>query len=112
MTLTSEHVYTYKLDNLINKYNNAYHSTMKMKPFDVTSNTHIDFDIENNDNHVRISQYKNTFSKGYVQNWSKEVFLITTVKNTVQWTYVVSYLNSEEIAGIFYETKIEKTNQT
>ena len=26
--------------------------------------------------HVRISKYKNIFSKGYTPNWSEEVFVI------------------------------------
>ena len=54
-----------------------------MKPVDVRSSTYIEFDIENNDDHVRISKYKNIFAKGYVPNWSEEVFLIKKVKNTV-----------------------------
>ena len=50
--------------------------------------TYIDFDIENNEkepkcklgDHVRISNYKNIFAKGYVPNWSKEVFVIKKLK--------------------------------
>ena len=37
-----------KLTNIINKYNNTYHSTIKMKPADVKSSTYIDFNKENN----------------------------------------------------------------
>ena len=33
--------------------------------------------------HVRISKYKNIFAKGYTPNWSKEVFVISKIKNTV-----------------------------
>ena len=36
--------------------------------------------------HVRISKYKNIFAKGYVPNWSEEIFVIKKVKNTVPWT--------------------------
>ena len=54
---------------MINKYNNIYHSTTKMKPVDVKSSTFIDFGIENHDkdpkykvgDHVRVSKYKNIF---------------------------------------------------
>ena len=35
---------------------------------------------------VRISKYKNIFGKGYVPNWSEEVFVIKKVKNTAPWT--------------------------
>ena len=44
---------------------------------------------------VRISKYKNNFAKGYVPNWSKEVFVITKVRNTVSKTYVISDLKGE-----------------
>ena len=48
MTSVSKNVYIDKLDDIINKYNNAYHSTIKMKPVDVKSSTYIDFCKENN----------------------------------------------------------------
>ena len=54
---------------------------------------------------VRISKYKNIFAKGYVANWSEDLFQIKKVKNTVPWTYVISDLNGEEIVGFFYENK-------
>ena len=46
---------------------------------------------------VRISKYKNIFAKGYTPNWSEEVFIVSKIKNTVPWTYVISDLNGEEI---------------
>ena len=52
---------------------------------------------------MRISKYKNIFAKGYMPNWSEEVFIIKKVKNTVPWTYVMNDLNGEEIIGTFYE---------
>ena len=66
------------------KYINAYHTAMKMKLVDVKSNTYIDFNKENNKegpkfevaDHVRISKYKNIFTKCYVPNWSEEVLAI------------------------------------
>ena len=42
MTSVSKHVYINKLDDLVNKYNNTYHSTINVKPVDVKSNTYID----------------------------------------------------------------------
>ena len=61
--------------------------------------------------HVRISKYKNSFAKGYMPNWSEEVFVIKKVKNTIPWTYVINNLNGEEIIGTFYEKELQKTNQ-
>ena len=31
-----------KLDNIVDKYNNTYHSTIKMKPVDIKPRTYID----------------------------------------------------------------------
>ena len=67
-----------KLDDIVKKYNKTYHKTIKMKPADVTDNTYIDFKKEVSDknpkfevgDHVRISKYKNIFTKGYMPNWS------------------------------------------
>ena len=50
-----------------------------------------------------ISKYKKNFAKGYAPNWSEEVFVVSKVKHTVQWTYVVSDLNGEEVTRSFYE---------
>ena len=41
MTSISKNVYIEKLDAIVNKYNNTYHSTIKVKPVDVISNTYI-----------------------------------------------------------------------
>ena len=49
---------------------------------------------------VRISKYKNVFAKGYVSNWCEEVFNIKKMENNVPWTYVISDLKGEEIAGM------------
>ena len=42
MTSISKNVYIDKLDDIVNKYNNTYHSTIKIKPVDVKPNTYID----------------------------------------------------------------------
>ena len=95
MTSISKNVYINKLDDIVDEYNNTYHTTIKMKPIDVKDNTYINIDKENNDkgpkfkvrDRVRISKYKNIFAKGYTPNWSEEVFLIKKVKNTVELCY-------------------------
>ena len=79
MTSISKNVYIDKLDDIVRKYNNTYHTSIKMKPVDVKDNTYIDFKKEVNDkdlkfkvrNHVRISKYKYIFAKGYMPNWSE-----------------------------------------
>ena len=119
MTSTSKNVYIDKLDDIVDEYNNTYHTTIKMKPIDVKDNTYINTskEINNKDpkfkvgDYVRISKYKNIFAKGYMPNWSEEVFVIKKVKNTIPWTYVINDLNGEKIIGTFYEKELQKTNQ-
>ena len=43
-TSISKNVYIDKLDDIVNKYSNTYHSTIKMKTASVKDNTYIDFD--------------------------------------------------------------------
>ena len=123
MTTISKNVYFDVLDDIVNKYNNTVHRTIKMKPIDVTDyyaeyNGH-SMELHSNKknskfkvgDNVRISKYKNIFAKGYIPNWSEEVFVINKIKNTVPWTYDISNLNGEEITGSFYEKELQKTSQ-
>ena len=119
MTSISKNVYIDKSDVIVNKYNNTYHTTIKMKPINVKDNTYINASKEINykdpkfkvGDDVRISKYKNIFAKGYMPNWSEEVFVVDKIKNTVPQTYVINNLNGEEITGTFYENELLKTNQ-
>ena len=119
MTSTSRNVYIDKLDDIVHKYNNKKHRTIKMKPTDVKGNIYIDFGKEVKDNdpkfkvgdHMRISKYKKIFAKGYTPNWSEEISVIKKIKNIVPWTYVINDLNVEEITGIFYEKELQKIDQ-
>ena len=42
---------------------------------------------------VRISRYKNLFTKGYAPNWSSEIFIVDKVNDTVPYTYNLKDLN-------------------
>ena len=55
--------------------------------------------------------YKNIFGKGYTPNWSEEIFVISKIKNTVPWTYVINDLNGEEVIVTCYEKELQKTNK-
>ena len=78
LTSISKNVYIDKLDNIVNKYNNAYHRAIKFKPADAKLNPYINSSKEINDDDpklkiddiVRISKYKSIFAKGYVPIWS------------------------------------------
>ena len=88
MTSISKNVYIDQLDDIVKEYNNAYHTSIKMKPVDVKDNLYFDFkkEINNKDpkfkvgDHVRISTYKNIFSKGYMPNWSEKYSLLRKLK--------------------------------
>ena len=62
-----------------------------MKHVDIKSNIYITISEEINDKDpkfkvadiVRISKYKNIFPENYFINWSKELFVIKKIKNTV-----------------------------
>ena len=112
-------MYIDKLEDIVNKYNNTYYRTIKMKPVDLKPGIYIDCNKENNKDgpkfkvggHLRISKYKNIYGKGYVPNLSEEVFVIKKVENTVTWRYIISYPNREDIVGTFYKKELQKTNQ-
>ena len=80
MTSVSKNLYVDELDDIVNKYNNTYHSTIKMKSVDVISNTCIDSNKEINNKNpkfkigdiVGISKYKNIFAIGYTPDWSED----------------------------------------
>ena len=76
MAAVSKNVDFDVLDDIFDKYNNAYHKFIKMKPVDVKSNFYAEYNVDSVakdpkfkiGDHVRISQYKNTFAKGYAPN--------------------------------------------
>ena len=77
-----------------------------MKPVEVTDESYAEYNEDFNKkdtkfkvgDHIRISKYNN-------------IFVVSKMKNTVPWTYVVSNLNGEEITGSFYERELQKTTQ-
>ena len=79
MTAASKNVYFDFLDDIVDKYNNTVHRSIKAKPIDVTSDCYVEYNEDSNvtkpkikvGNRVRISKYKSIFAKGYTQNWSK-----------------------------------------
>ena len=119
MTAISKNVYFDVLDDIVNKQNNTVHRTTKIKPIDVTSDSCAEYNEDSNKkdpkfkagDHVRILKYKNIFAKGHTPNWSEEVFVVSKIKDTVLWTYVISDLNGEPITRSFCEKELQKTSQ-
>ena len=88
MNSVSKNVYIDKLDDILKRYNNAYHNTIKIQPVDVKWSTYIDSRKEINEkvpklrigDIIRMAKYKNIFAKGYTPNWSEKVFVIKKLK--------------------------------
>ena len=116
MTATGKKVYYDVLDDIVNEYNNTKHNTIKMKPKDVGDNKRVYTDEHNEKDsrfkvvdRVRISKFKNIFPKGYTPNWSREIFIVNKINDTVPYTYNIKDLNGEEIIGSFYDRELQKS---
>ena len=112
------------LPELIKKYNNRYHNTIKMKPINVNKtnekrikNTVYNYNITNKkpkykiNDLVRISlKRRELFDKptGNIK-WSEELFKIYKVNKSNVITYQLKDMNDEIIKGIFYEKEVQLT---
>ncbi|KAJ8915328.1 hypothetical protein NQ315_008212 [Exocentrus adspersus] len=110
--------------DIVTKYNNTTHKTIRLKPNQVNNRNakrilqttysylktsdpkRLKFKVGD---HVRISKYRELFSKGYTPNWSNEVFSVIKVKNTNPRTYLLKDENEEPILGGFYSEELQKT---
>ena len=78
------------LDDIVNKYNNKFHRTIKTKLIDVKSAAYPKYNVDSNEkdpkftigDHVTISKQK-SIAKGYASNWQERLFLISKIKNIV-----------------------------
>jgi L-rhamnose mutarotase len=108
------------LPEIIKSYNNTKHRSIGMKPKDVRKK-HVNDILQRiykkdkskkykpkfrvGDN-VRISKIKRTFTKGYLPNWTNEVYRIFAVKPTIPPTYILQDSKGEILRGGFYEQEI------
>jgi len=112
------------LQSLINSYNNSFHRTIGMTPNEVTADNSQQvaermyplkevpkWKFQLGDT-VRITKYKHVFVKGYIQNWTEEVFTISERYASSPVTYGLKDLAGEEIKGRFYEEEIQKVVKT
>ena len=112
------------LDELVNNYNNKYHSTIKMSPIEGSKKIN-EKKIKNIYNfektkkpgkfrigdRVRLSLEKNIFEKGYDTNWTQEIFVIYDIKYSNVPYYYLKDLNNEKLQGTFYQEELQKTKQ-
>jgi hypothetical protein len=123
-TFANTYRYIDILPQLISAYNNSYHSSIKMEPVNVTNDneqqvravlyprlepaTHFKYSLGD---HVRVSKYKKTFEKGYVPNWSEEIYVIKELKRRPEPVYKLEDLLKVPIEGIFYEPELQRVQQ-
>lgn len=113
------------LPKIIDKYNNTKHRTIKLAPNEVNSKK-----IETNllksvfkykrpykrqsllqvGDLVRLNKNKKMFEKGYLPNWSTELFKISAVQPTTPITYKLTDLTGSNILGSFYKEEVQKTS--
>ena len=113
MTANDSKSYLSYLNKSVEQYNNIYHHSINKKPINADYSA-LTEKIKINpkapkykvNDRVRITNYKNIFSKGYTENWSTEIFIIDTVLKTNPWTYEIKDLNGEKIIGSLYEKEV------
>jgi L-rhamnose mutarotase len=112
------------IDDVVNSYNRSHHRSIGAAPIDVTSENEDEiarrqyppkppfkyrYDVGDR---VRIAKYKHVFQKGYIPNWTEEIFTIVDRYPTHPVTYGLADLTGEHIRGKFYEQEIQKVTKT
>jgi hypothetical protein len=112
------------LQPLIDSYNKSFHRTIGMSPNDVTADNAQQvaermyplkevpkWKFQMGDT-VRITVYKNVFVKGYIQNWTDELYSVAQRYVSIPVTYGLKDLAGEPIKGRFYEQELQKVVKT
>ena len=107
MTLNDSKYYLSYLNKLVEEYNNIYHRPVSKKPIDVDYSALNDENESSHkvskfqvDDRVRITKYKDIFSKDYTKKWSRVIFVIDFVLKTNQW------FKRRKMTGSFYEKEL------
>lgn len=122
-SLSGSYKWINKLEDIIKKYNNTKHRTIKMRPVDVNKSNemnllntvynykiHLPFKNKNKfrvGDSVRISKYKHIFEKNYTAKWTCEIFKVKKFLSTDPVTYLLEDFNGDDIAGCFYEEEMQ-----
>jgi hypothetical protein len=111
------------LPRSVYSYNHSVHRSIRTKPVDVTTENekkvwhtlYDDHNVVKNvkykfkiGDQVRISKMKRTFEKGYLPNFSKEIFTISKQIPCDPPVYKLKDLDGEELKGTFYEKELQK----
>lgn len=111
------------IQRLTDNYNNSYHRSIDCKPIDVTRSNQFEiwqklYPDENKTkrivgpkvgDYIRISKFKRIFEKGYLPNWTEEVFVVAKRRGrTPKPVYELKDLQNEPIIGTFYIDEVQK----
>src|SRR3977135_763534 len=111
------------LPQLITGYNKSYHRSIKTTPNGVNEDTEIEMWLLNEPiekshkskirvgSTVRLSKAKNVFEKGYLPNWTEEVFTVSRVLNTTPPQVKVTDYSGVEIQGSFYIQEVQQVDK-
>ena len=121
-TMSTKQNWTRILQDIVSSYNHSVHRSIGRKPTDVTPVTVDEVrekafqrrpeskkksDIKVGDK-VRISKVKHVFAKGYLPNWTEEIFTVESInRKTSPISYKLKDYNGETIEGSFYREEIE-----
>ena len=124
LTKNNTHRYIDALQKIVDSINKSYHRSIKMRPIDVNisnevevwnrlykskkSDTAPEFKFQVNDK-VRISKHKHVFEKGYLPNFTEEIFVVAECVARDPPVYHLKDSDGEAIEGVFYEHELVKT---
>jgi len=126
-TTIGNHRYIDALADLVTSYNNSIHRTIGMAPSKV-SEEHVSkiwhkvygnyansgytiAKVKNNET-IRIPTLKTPWDKGYIPNWTEEVFKINKPVHHLKKVYKVEDETNEKISGVYYPEEIQQINNS
>lgn len=112
------------LDDVVHAYNNTYHNTIKMTPSEVNDKNILEVYSNMKESqhipakkkkpklkvgdYIRITKTKGVFEKGFLPNFTQEVFKVKSIAKRNPIVYYIEDLKGEEIEGTFYEMEVQK----
>ncbi|KAK3733445.1 hypothetical protein QZH41_018628 [Actinostola sp. cb2023] len=112
------------LPEFVSGYNQAYHRSIRRSPDSVTYenaqevwHTLYDDDVKNTPrrrfrfnvgDQVRMSKLDRAFKKGYLPNWTEEVFVIASQMQGTPPRYKLNEWDGDPIKGSFYEQELQR----
>lgn len=123
-THTNSYRYLDILKSVLKGYNSSYHRTIGYAPIEVTPKLEpiifqkvfgytikSDYKFKLGDR-VRITKTKRTFRRGYLPNWTDQVFVIYKRYSSDPPTYLLEDLKGSKVRGRFYEEELQKVLKT